>query len=233
MSVTLPGVADDPTSLAALAQNTKVPEGLREQARRELVPVILRIALRVGAGAGQVGRDLRDEAISHVLSHLDRFTATERCFVVWCRRVLTNRLIDLLRRAAARRAVALSPEGREDPSAALGLRAREVAADLAAPFSAADLARVCAWKPLDRLLLLSLGLLWRKVPDPVWQRTVRACGLQPPFPPAGFGDGDTRDERGRVLAAGLGWKPNRLAQRALRGRRLLRALDFVRQLQER
>jgi DNA-directed RNA polymerase specialized sigma24 family protein len=232
MSVPSPIVSNDPTLLAARAQNANLPEELREQARRELVPVIRRIASRVGAGAGQAGRDLRDEAVSHVLCRLDRFAAADQCFVAWCRRVLTNRLIDLLRRAAARRVAVLVPEGREDPSAILGVRACEMAADLAAPFSAADFARVCSWKPLDRLLLLSLGLLWCKLPDQVWQRTVRACGLRPPFPPAGFGEGDTRDERGRVLAAGLGWSPNRLAQRVSRGRRLLRALDFVRDLQE-
>jgi DNA-directed RNA polymerase specialized sigma24 family protein len=231
MSVTSPVISNDPTLLAARARDVNLPEVLREQARRELVPVIGRIASRIGADAGQAGRDLRDDAVCHVLGRLDRFTATERCFVAWCRRVLANRLIDLLRRAAARRAEVLYPEAREDPSAGLGLRAFEVAADLAAPFSAADLARVRAWGPLDRVVLLSLGLLWRKVPDEEWRRTVRACGLQPPFPPAGFGEGDTRDERGRALAAALGWKPNRLAQRASRGRRLLRALDFVRDMQ--
>ncbi len=231
MFVTSPTASQDPTLLAALTRDTSLPEGLREQARRELVPVIRRIASRVGADAGQAGRDLRDEAISHVLRRLHGFDPAAGPFAAWCRRVLTNRLIDLLRRAAARRAEVLRPEGREDPSAGLGLRAFEVAADLAAPFSAADVARVCAWKPFDRLVLLSLGLLWRKLPDPVWRQTVRACGLQPPFPPAGFGEGDTRDERSRILAVALGWGPNRLAQRVSRGRRLLRALNFVQDMQ--
>jgi DNA-directed RNA polymerase specialized sigma24 family protein len=231
MSVTSPLAAQDPTRLAVLAQDARQPEALREQARRGLALVIHHIARRVGAGAGQAGQDLRDEALSHVLRHIGRFNAAGGRFVAWCRRVLTNRLIDLLRRAESRRAEALRPEAREDRSAGLRLRAFEVTADLAAPFSPADLARVCAWAPLDRVVLLSLGLLWRKVPGDVWERTVRACGLEPPFPPGGFGEWDTREERGRILASALGWTPNRLAQRVSRGRRLLRALDFVRDMQ--
>jgi DNA-directed RNA polymerase specialized sigma24 family protein len=233
MSLAAPVLSNDPTFLATLAQDAGLPEALREQARKALVPVIRGVARGVAGDTTQAGRDLQDEAVSHVLRRLDRFTPVGGRFVRWCRRVLTNRLIDLIRRAEARRAEGLPPEGREDPSAGLDLRAFEVAADLAAPFSEADLARVCAWRPQERLVLLSLGLLWRKVPAEVWGRTVTACGLQPPFPPAGFGEGDTREERGRILAEALGWKPNRLSQRVSRGRGLVRALDFVHELAER
>ncbi|HYT95054.1 MAG TPA: sigma factor [Gemmataceae bacterium] len=231
MFVTSSTTSNDPTVMAACALDTNLPEDLREQARRSLVPVIRRIACRVAADAGQAGRDLLDEAISHVLCRLDHFKTTQGHFVGWCRRVLTNRLIDLIRRDERHRADQLHPEGREDVSAGLDLRAFEVAADLEAPFSAADLARICAWKPADRLVLLSLGLLWRKVPAVTWWQTVAACGLRSPFPLAGFGEGDTREERGDVLAAALGWTRNRLSTRMSRGRHLLGDLDFVRDIQ--
>jgi DNA-directed RNA polymerase specialized sigma24 family protein len=222
---------NEPTLLATHAQDVSLPEEVREQARRALAPVILHIAWKVAAKARQPGRDLLDEAVSHVLHRLDRFSVASGCFVPWCRRVLTNRLTDLVRRAGVRRAEVLHAEEREDPSADASLRAFEVAADLAAPFSAADLARVCDWTQEDRVVLLSLGLLWRKVPAEVWRRTVTACGLEPPFPPPGFGEGDTREERGRVLARALGWTRNRVSQRLSRGRRLLRALEFVRDIE--
>jgi DNA-directed RNA polymerase specialized sigma24 family protein len=226
------GWPDDPELLVRIANDATASPATRDRARLDLQPFIVRTARRVAAGTGAVGRDLIEECEAHVLERLDRFNPSRQStFAAWCYAVLRNRQRDLMRRRRTHRPdAATALEERPDPASGAGILAFEMETDLATSLSAADLQRIGSWKPIDQIVLLSLGLLWRKVPVNVWERTLRACGLEPPFPPDELQNCGSLKDRHEFLAEVLGWPSDRLAQRWYRGRDLLDGLDFIKEL---
>lgn len=110
-----------------------------------------------------------------------------------------------------------------------GPAAVESGLDLAAPFGPADLAAVRGWRPRPRLVLLGWHGMWEKLPDRDRRRTLAAVRPAVPFPVADFLDGPDHD-RTAYLAAALRVPPNTITQIRCRGRHLLAALRFVREL---
>ena len=105
----------------------------------------------------------------------------------------------------------------------------EAALDQQASFSLADVSRIEHWQPWDRVVLLCRSHLWSKVSPAKWNAWLGECGVAPPFPPAEFSFASER-EWNAILSRALGTKRNTMAQRWLRGRRLLRDLDYLRDM---
>jgi hypothetical protein len=112
----------------------------------------------------------------------------------------------------------------------------DVALDLTATFSPADLGRVHAWDTRARVEVLTLSGLWPKVPPHDWEawlemyEGVRTLNLHRPFPPDEFLLLEDPQDRMAPLAERLGYPANTLAQRWRRGRSLLDELDFIRDI---
>lgn len=226
---------DDPSFLARIVTNETLSTVQREQARQALEPLIRRTARRVAARAGQAGQDLIDESVSHVLHprRITQWAEDRKPFESWCFYVLRHHLIDLVRqRNRQRENMTSTLKEPADPRGAHGVSAVEIELDLGTPFSPPDVARVRVWKAIDRIVLLCLAGLWRKVPAALWRKSAVECGLALPFPPPGFGRCQDREERNEMLARAMGWRRNTLAQRWCRRRHLLDDLDFVHEVRE-
>lgn len=220
--------------LVRLLQDASQPPERREEAHRALGSVVRRVARCVAARHGQVGQDLEDEALSWVLepARLSQFHVAEGIpFEAWCRRVLDNRLLDLLRRRANRRrhevqaAHQYRSERSTDPFSQL-----DVELDRHTPFSAADLERLRAWSnPRQRVALLVISTLFTKVPAPLWRQFLEEARVAPPFPPRSLRLLESREDRQALLANALETSPNMVSQWCLRGREQLAHLAFVRE----
>jgi DNA-directed RNA polymerase specialized sigma24 family protein len=219
---------DDPPTdeddLVRRAADRAAPTDQRDAAYRALLPTLHRLA-RLAVGR-QGARDPAtvDELVSWLTLRLEQGQLPTDVAgpLAWCQRVLRNRFLDL-RRRRAEEALPDAALARDD-----GPRL-EQALDAAAPFGPADLRRVRGWDARRRVLLLTRGLLWRKVAADEWDGWTAGLGLGPPFPPDGFDDWP-EDRRHAHLAAALGMPLNTLHQCWRRWKGDLDELDFVRGL---
>ena len=188
---------DDATALAVLVQDPRTPIAKRDAAMRKLNLVIQRLARGVACSLmvpKQMRSDLVAEASSHVWQHLATFNGQDgKAFAPWCRRMLRNLLIDRLR-AAGRQPSSNETDLHVSVDAlpeAASLGNGQIASvldqtlDRQHPFGMDDLSRIRGWKLRDRLVLLVLANLWRKIPADEWRQWVEEFGLVAPFPPNG------------------------------------------------
>lgn len=230
MSATPP---EDEDGAARLAADESLGEGARRQAFACLVPTIETVARRVSCRfGGQWRNDVIADAAGDVWAAITSFPANGS-FEPWCYTVLRNRWLDSVRREQGQQRIAArtATAPRTEPV----LRsAVERALDAQEDFGPEDLRQIADWTPRERLVLLSLSGLWRKVPHPEWARWIaehRACfGLPDPvsFPPDALSDCDTLRKRNEVLAGALRLKRNTLSVLLYRGKERLRALRYVR-----
>src|SRR5262249_35009493 len=104
-------------------------------------------------------------------------------------------------------------------------------------FSPADLDRIGRWNAADRVELLCLAGLWRKVTEKIWELWLteyearRRVVLVRPFPPPWFVSYHDPPSRTRVLAPALSRaNRNTLTQRWWRGQHRLGELHFIQSL---
>ncbi len=228
--------SEAPDGLARLAAAGSTEE-VRQRAFRALLPVIHRTAHRLALRfTGQQRRDLLDNAEGDVWEALGR-GAPQGPFEAWCYTVLRNRHLDNLRQEQReqRHALAAAHQRRE----AVDLRhALERAWARDEPLGELDLRAVGAWSLRERLVLLCLSGLWRKVPPVLWGEWVdehrRWHGTPPSglFPPDELGDSEQLAERNGALARLLGLKRNTLSVCLFRGKARLASLRCVRELLE-
>ena len=158
----------------------------------------------------------------------DRPRLGEHCVRGWCCAVLKNLL-----RSAGRKARRVSRKEKNetvltapgevsvltmmvaDPECSPAVQV-ETTDFLSAPFSAADLRRVRFWRLEDRIELLCLSDLWRKIPRCMWQRWVMKHHYRYQTPkvlptPEVLAE-PTPQQRLRPLAEALNMKSNTLSQ---------------------
>ena len=181
----------------------------------------------------QIGRDLLDDARSEIWRRIERGCCDpsrgEAQVRAWCCTVLRNLLYSLgrkVRRISRVETIAsvLSGDG------GCGVIAMVVSDDASCPavqveqtefltarFSEPDLALVRSWRLSDRIELLCLSDLWRKVPDALWRDWVlehrAACGTPVILPTKEVLDEATPQDRMSPLAKALGVRSNSLSQR--------------------
>lgn len=160
-------------------------------------------------------------------------------FAAWLRAVLNNLLVDQLRSESRRKAREAKwvisrhgPKPTEDPVELAQAKPSDDDLDRNTRFTDDDLKRIDAWPVLDRVLLLTVFELWRKIPDLRWDIWCREAGLSHPFPP----DPGIPRERGEwinFMAQVLVASPNALQNRLRRRLEQLRKepLDYVRGIQ--
>jgi len=153
----------------------------------------------------------------------------------WLWTVLDNLLKDVLR-AAVRRATREQPivcrDGEPDIAERVVDSTPHRAADeldRMAPFADQDLEQIAAWPVLDRILVLVVFGLWRKIPTNAWRGWCSDAGLPNPFPP------ETQGERKRgewisFVAESLSASPNALQNRLRRRLEKLKyePLEYIR-----
>ncbi len=212
-----------------------------------LEPLVRRLARRVAQGATPGERaDFVDEVPTLVLAARPRAGESleaaalprictyrpGRSLVAWLRTVLRNLWVSGRReRERQRRAL----EGFARAHCDSQVAAWDVVA-FAETLSAADLARIASWDYRPRVELLCLSGLWPLIPAPQWEawladyERLRRRPLSRPFPPDAILCCDEPAHRLRPLAELLGYSPNTLDRRWLRGQRWLNELSFVREL---
>lgn len=139
----------------------------------------------------------------------------------WLWTVLDNLLKDVLR-ATGRRAAREQPIVGRDGEPDIAERAAEPTPhrasddlDRMAPFADQDVEQIAAWPVLDRILVLVVFGLWRKIPTDIWSGWCSDAGLPNPFPP----EPDSERERGELInliAELLTASPNALQNRLRR-----------------
>jgi DNA-directed RNA polymerase specialized sigma24 family protein len=227
----------DPTTLADLAANLDQAAALRDRAARDLQPFLVEMARRIAGRWNRWGADVIDELVSHAALKNLKIEPRPRQFEPWCYTVMKNRFRDWVRHNRHDPLNHLAPEtfvadNQPDPGLAHFQSELEYALDRQAPFSPRDLARIGAWKPQQRLVLLCLSLLWRKVPPDVWRQWADQCGLGPGFPPPEFEDHLGPHERTTALAGLMGLQRNTLYKIWTRNRGELGALDYLKALHD-
>jgi len=101
--------------------------------------------------------------------------------------------------------------------------------DRNAPFCDRDLQEIEAWPVRDRLRVLVIAGLWRKVPEHLWVGWCEEEGLSQPFPDE-IGEPATTQDGIAWVAAELGESLEAAKQHWYRKRKLLRNLEYVREL---
>lgn len=107
--------------------------------------------------------------------------------------------------------------------------AAEQCLDVTTPFGLDDCAIISRWSTRDRVILLCRGLLWRKVPDCLWTKTLASLGLPTEFPGPDFVD-LSEPERNATLATALDIPVNTLCKVWERGWERVQTLRYVREL---
>jgi hypothetical protein len=170
-----------------------------------------------------------------VSARIHTYDAEEGPFPGWLWRVLDRLLMDVLksRRRRGKHEALATDSGdkggmmeRQPDLATSDLDARM---DHNAPFGEMDLQEIEAWPVRDRLRVLVVARLWRKVPEHLWVGWCEEEGLSQPFPdnpeePA------TMQHRIASLAAEIGESPEAAKQHWYRKRDLLEMLNYVREL---
>jgi RNA polymerase sigma factor (sigma-70 family) len=222
--------------LAGTAGDERESREIREEAFNALRPLINLTAKVVSVPfAVQTRSDLLQEAESYVWERIGKFRPGR--FESWCHTVLRNLVLDWLRRkrVAGGRAPPVGPNVEGDggnsvePETSDFRPVLEAALDRQTAFSAADVRRIEEWRLRERVVLLCLSGLWDKVAREKWATWLRDCGVVMPFPPSHFAAATER-QRNAILASALGITRNNLAQQWSRGRKLLRGLDYLRDL---
>lgn len=110
-------------------------------------------------------------------------------FPAWLRRVLENRLKDVCeaanRLAAHEQSMVADKEQLSfaDRIAAPRLQSVDDDLDRTTPFSVHDFNHIAAWNVRDRILVLVVLDLWRKIPPAIWTEWCSEAELPIPFPP--------------------------------------------------
>jgi len=204
-----------------------------DSALRTIEPEVTQIAQRVCTHrrvAGNLEHDLTGEALGLIWKGLKRFDADKAPFQAWAYRVLMNALKDMWRRkrkaplSLKDESITLPPDRQPDHR---GLVAK--ALDWTAPFSEDDLARIEAWKTRDRLRLLAVSRLWRKIPESAWEDWCRESNVEAPFPPTECVPEDN-PEWMKLLAKAIGENFGAFKRHWHRKRKHLGLLDFVKGL---
>ena len=236
------------------------PGAPSRRAEAELAEFITTSARRVHQRYGRLKRqqaeDFVDESAGYItqvlMQHFPRFYAAlpkiqpgSDPAAAWILTCLANRYHTICRRRIAVQLVCdnrneaggevhnpldlLPGDGRRTACPSCTLDDREFAS---APFGAADLNRVEAWRPLDAVVLMLLSGLYPKLPQDLWRQRLEACGVRGPFPTVELLDlpeTRRRDEIARVL----GIARNHLDKIWSVKRRWLAGLDLVSQLRDR
>jgi DNA-directed RNA polymerase specialized sigma24 family protein len=227
------------SSLAArVASSGSATDNRTDAAMRTLFPVIERLAARIIAtsnGHAQwIASDFVSESPAFVFEALrsGNYDAARGTFKAWCHDVLRNRFVSELRKQKRHTSVSLDAPVLDDTDGT-----RDVAGagpnpvdTLAAqsyrhePFSVADLRKIERWPVRSRILLMSLALLWTRVPSEKWARWCAECRIIDSFPPADFVDRSSEDCH-EIVADALGINLNNLYQLKSRTAERLLALD--------
>jgi DNA-directed RNA polymerase specialized sigma24 family protein len=222
----------DLSALARIAVDASQPPDRRDRALRDLQPLFRQTARRVAARRGFRCPDLIEELVSHTWMKFLQLTIDEGSIAGWVFTVMSRRLIDLMRTAGRRKEESLEKLGLDTFAAESAHDAIESALDQESRFSSDDLEILAAWPVRRRLVVLSLALLWPRVPGELWDRWVQEAQARPPVPPNGFADLEQPGERYAALAASLGMLPNTLCVTWSRHVGRLAELPFLRRLRD-
>jgi RNA polymerase sigma factor (sigma-70 family) len=226
-----PTDADD---LAAIARNSSPGEERHDRAVRDLEPTIRRVARRLVARfVGSSPADLLEEALGRVWEALGGYEPGNS-FEAWCYGVLRNHLLARFRQQQRERAH--RSDATVETQAVELQRALEKALDGETNLSEADLQVVRGWASGQRLAVLALCGLWRRVPGTEWSawveeyRTDHQSTLPDPFPPASLEECADLSERMTVLCDAVKVPRNTLSVWLYRRKPMLRELQYVRDL---
>ncbi|HUY34243.1 MAG TPA: hypothetical protein VMV69_15965 [Pirellulales bacterium] len=166
---------------------------------------------------------------------IHKYDAETGSFPGWLWKALDRLLLDVTksRRRRAKHEASATDSG--DDGGMMERRPDPATSDLDAgfdrnaPFGDRDLREIEAWPVRDRLRVLVISRLWRKVPEHLWIGWCEEEGMSQPFP-------DDPEEPATIqdsifsCAAELGESPEATKQHWYRKRGLLRNLDYVREL---
>jgi hypothetical protein len=230
-----PAAGPDADALARQAVDVSQSEEVRHRAWDGLVPIIGRVAQRVALRfSGQTRQDLVGGALADVWEALQQKPRIDR-FESWCYALLRNRHLDRIRHEQTEQRHA-AQAGWQRPQAEDLRAALERVTDRQGLLPQADLQAVEGWSLRHRIILLSLTGLWLKIPLAQWQRWVddhrQAHGVPAdgPFPPVELQSCDDIAQRNGILSAALNLRRNTLSAWLHRGKPLLLALQYVRDL---
>jgi hypothetical protein len=222
---------------AILALSPLIEETALRVCRRRMVREQLRRDFIAGSVSALVApRESRDG--TRRPPRISDFDSAEGPFTAWLFAVLDNLLKDLLRTTARRgmretvfSTISDSPDIIEfsahskhmDPGVIL---------DRTSPFTKRDLERLETWPALDRILVLAVFQLDKKISLPTWDSWCQQAELPTPFPP----EHTIPHERGEwinLIAELLVASPNALQNRIRRRLEQLRTdpLDYIRDIQ--
>jgi DNA-directed RNA polymerase specialized sigma24 family protein len=231
------------TELVAAYANE--PGGAAGDVLAELIGPLIRRLARETAHGGTPGDhdEFVDEALAFVIAPREHsppriclYRAEEGLLEAWLRTLLKNRWLDKCRARARERLVFSDALEAEAPERAAPDWPDEPELFIRI-FSPADLDRIDRWKAAERVELLCLAGLWRKVTMKIWElwlteyEAKRDVVLARPFPPPWFVSYDDPPSRTRVLAPALSYaNRNTLTQRWWRGQHRLGELHFIQSL---
>lgn len=216
-----------------------------DDALRTIEPFVSEMARRVCCfrrASRQLSRDFVDGSLSSIFGprgesagdaapRIARYRPSDGPFAGWLWTALDHLLVDEMRAAARRNKHELA-------SAALNATRSSgydagFASDQATsePFSAKDLEKIGAWRPLDRIRLLSVARLWRKVPADTWAAWCSEVDLLLEFAPLHQEEQPLEHWLASVADA---MQESRAAfrQHWYRKRKLLEELDYVREIRD-
>ena len=206
---------------------------------------------RIRAQWGQIGSDALDNALWHLSRGVIRgdYDPSKGTLSQWCRTVLYRYLYSTGRKARRQQRwerlsstihedhVALTPflDAESSEDVFLEVNKRELADFDAQPFSTMDQARVESWPLFDRVFVLSMSGLWRKVSCECWSEwTLVLESKRPlllPAPPMELYTCESPQQRTPIVASTFKMTRNNVSQRWHRKRALLEQLDCIKSLQ--
>jgi hypothetical protein len=194
-----------------------------DPAMRALREAIENLAARVVSGSNGrrqwIAQDFVTGSSSLIFEELRKgnYDPIKGPFKAWCDKVLRTRFISELRKHNPHRLSTLDtslpndrPTGGDIVDPATDFREAVDLQDYRhEPLSEIDLQRIGRWQPRHRVILLSLALLWTRVPASRWSQWCTDCNIAGPFPPADFLE-HTPQECQEIVADALGIKLNNL-----------------------